>query len=377
MTRLRVLLPALALILTVAASAAACGSSSSSSESVTGGKMKVASIASATGNGAPYGVTQQNGTVLAVNELAEGSIDLLTYDDLSDPQAGAEVMKKALAAGASIVLGPTLTPVAISADPLAQSAGVPVLGVTNATLDLSSIGDMVWRVSLSENAMVSASVAYASTNSLKGASKTAVLIWEPGDGYSAGSADSFRAAAKANGITITGEQRYVDGSSSVESIVAAATASSPGALFFALRSAVADDFLAATASSTAVRVGGNGFNSAAVITSAGSSANGLIVSGSWNINSSNPQSKAFIENYTKANGVAPDSFAAQGYAAIQVVLAAMKQAKSTSPTAISAALGKIGIVATVLGPFGYDANREPTYPAVVQIVQGGAFTLAS
>ncbi len=372
MTRLRVLLPALALTLAVAVGAVACSSSSG-----TKGSMNVASIASSTGSAAPYGVAQQNGTVLAVDELGKGSIALLTFDDLSDPQAGADVMKKALAAGASIVLGPTLTPVAVAADPLAQSAGVPILGVTNAALDMASIGNMVWRVSLSENAMVSASVAYASANSLKGTAKTAVLIWEPGDGYSVGSAEAFRAAAKANGITITSEQQYVDGATSVASISQAALASSPTAIFFALRSAVADDFLVDTASTKAVRVGGNGFNSAAVITSSGAAANGLIVSGSWNINSPNAESQAFVASYTKVNGVAPDSFAAQGYAAIQVVLAAMKKAKTTGPADIQIALGKIGTVPTVLGPFGYDANQEPTYPAVIQIVQGGVFTLAS
>lgn len=336
--------------------------------------MIVASIASSTGSGAPYGVTQQNGTVLAVDELADGSISLRTYDDLSDAQGGTEAMKKALAAGASVVLGPTLSPVAVAADPLAQAAGVPVLGVTNAVLDMASIGDVVWRVSLSENAMVSASVKYASS---KKSVKTATLIWEPADGYSAGSAESFRAAAKANGITITSEQKYVDGSTSVDAVAGAALAGSPDAVFFALRSAVADDFLVATASTKAVRVGGNGFNSAAVVASSGAGADGLIVSGSWNINSPNKMSQSFVSSYTKANNAAPDSFAAQGYAAIQVVLAAMKKAKTTKPADIQAALAKIGTVETVLGPFGYDADHEPTYPAAVQIVQNGAFTLTS
>ena len=369
MRRFRVVLPALALTLTVVA--VACSSSSATS---TKGSMGVASIASSTGSAAAYGVTQQNGTVLAVNELANGSINLRTYDDLSDAQAGTDAMKKAIADGASIVLGPTLSPVAVSADPVAQAAGVPVLGVTNAVLDMASIGNVVWRVSLSENAMVSASVKYAAS---KKSVKNAVLIWEPSDGYSVGSAESFRAAAKATGIDITSEQKYTEGSTSVESIAASATSGSPDAIFFALRSAVADDFLVATGSSKIVRVGGNGFNSAAVIASSGVAADGLIVSGSWNINSTNSQSKSFVESYTTANNVAPDSFAAQGYAAIQVVLAAMKHAKTTKAADIQAALSKIGTVQTVLGPFGYDAKHEPTYPAAVQIVQGGAFTLAS
>ena len=307
-------------------------------------------------------------------ELGNGLVDLRTYDDRSDAAGGIEAMREAIGAGASVVLGPTLSPVAASADPIAQAAGVPVLGVTNATLDMGAIGDLIWRVSLSEDAMVSDSVAYVAQNRLTG-SKNAVLIWEPADGYSMGSAESFRAAARDNGITITSEQTYVEGSTTVASVASAALATAPDAVFMALRSTIAGGFLEATASTKAVRVGGNGFNSASVLGSAGAAASGLIVSGSWNVNSSNPESKGFVESYTKKYGAAPDAFAAQGYAAVQVLLAAMKKAQSSDPDAIQVALGQIGSVDTVLGRFGFDAEHEPTYPAAVQEVIGGQFTL--
>jgi branched-chain amino acid transport system substrate-binding protein len=366
--RVLLLIPALALTLL----AAACGSSTSTTAKTE--PVVVASIASGTGSASSYGISQQNGTALAVVELGSGLIDLRTYDDRSDTAGGTEAMRAAIDTGASVVLGPTLSPVAASADPIAQAAGIPVLGVTNATLDIGAIGDLIWRVSLSENAMVSASVTYVAQNKLTN-SKNAVLIWEPADGYSTGSAESFRAAARANGITITAEQKYVDGSTAVGSIASAALATSPDVVFMALRSTIAGDFLKATASTSAVRVGGNGFNSASVLASAGAAASGLIVSGSWNINSSNSQSKGFVESYTKAHGVAPDAFAAQGYAAIQVLLAAIKLSQSTDPVAIQAALARIGSVDTLLGRFGFDADHEPTYSAAVQLVIGGEFTL--
>ncbi|CAB4622892.1 unannotated protein [freshwater metagenome] len=366
--RILLAIPAVALALLVAA----CGSSTSATAKSE--PVVVASIASSTGSASSYGLAQQKGTALAVAELGNGLVDLRTYDDLSTSAGGNEAMRAAIGAGASVVLGPTLSPVAASADLLAQAAGIPVLGVTNATLDMGAIGDRIWRVSLSEDAMVSDSVAYVAQNRLK-SSKNAVLIWESADGYSTGSAESFRAAARANGITITSEQNYVEGSTTVGSIAAAALATSPDVVFMALRSTIAGDFLVATASTTAVRIGGNGFNSASVLGKAGAAASGLIVSGSWNINSSNPQSKKFVESYTKANGVAPDAFAAQGYAAVQVLLAAMEKAQSGDPAAIQAALAEIGSVDTVLGRFSFDAEHEPTYPAAVQEVIGGEFTL--
>lgn len=331
----------------------------------------MASIASSTGTAGLYGDAQQNGTALAVDELGTNRIDLRAYDDLSTAKGGSDAMASALAAGAAVVLGPTLSPVASAADPAAQAAGVPVLGVTNATLDLVSIGDMVWRVSLSESAMVGASVKYVATAK---SVRSAVLIWEPADGYSTGSAAAFRAAAAADGIVITAEQVYVDGAS-VADVTNAALTGSPDAVFMALRSAVAADFLVASSSSGAVRVGGNGFNSAAVVSAAGVGAEGLIVSGSWNIGSSDPRSTAFVKSYTARYGSAPDAFAAQGYAAIQVLLAAMTEARTTTPSEMQAALGRLGQVPTVLGSFGYDSDHEPTYPAAVQVINGGIFTL--
>jgi branched-chain amino acid transport system substrate-binding protein len=366
--RVLLLVPVLALTLL----AAACGSSASTTAKTE--PVAIASIASGTGSASSYGISQQNGTALAVAELSNGLINLRAYDDRSDAAGGTEAMRAAIDAGASVILGPTLSPVAALADPIAQAAGIPVLGVTNATLDIGAIGDLIWRVSLSENAMVSASVTYVAQNKLKN-SKNAVLIWEPADGYSTGSAESFRAAARANGITITAEQKYVDGSTAVASIASAALATSPDVVFMALRSAIAGDFLVATAATKAVRVGGNGFNSASVVGAAGAAASDLIVSGSWNINSPNSQSKRFVESYTRAHGVAPDAFAAQGYGAIQVLLAAIKLSKSSEPVAIQAALAKIGSVDTVLGRFGFDADHEPTYSAAVQMVIGGEFTL--
>ena len=202
-----------------------------------------------------------------------------------------------------------------------------------------------------------------------------MLIWEPADGYSIGSRQAFVSAAEANGITITSELSYVDGSTSASSLAARAAASSPDLLLMALRSAVAADFLVATAGSPAQRIGGNGFNSMPVITKAGVAAEGLVVSGSWNLEEPIPMSRAFVDRYMADYGSMPDSFAAQGYAAVQVVLDAARLGGGTTPADIQRGLGLLGRssdgVPTVLGAFGFSPDREPTYPAVVQRVRAG------
>lgn len=362
--RLVVLLLALGL----AATAAACSSSVDAGDP----PIRLASIASATGNGAVYGISAQRGVQLAVEQLGSGRIDLRTFDDQSTSEGAMAAMNTAVDWRAEAVFAPTLSPLALSIAPMVNQNRIPTFGVTNATLDLSAAGDYVWRVSKSEADMVTASV-----DAVAKRGQTAVLIWEPSDGYSAGSRDAFVAAAAARGVTITSELTYVDGSTTPASLAAKAAASSPDLLFMALRSAIAADFLTATADSKAVRVGGNGFNAAAVISKAGTAADGLIVSGSWNVDEPVALSKNFIEDYTAAYGSAPDAFAAQGYAAVEVLLAAVRIAGGTESSKVQKGLAALGSrtnpVATVLGSFGYTPEREPTYPAVVQQVRSGNF----
>lgn len=365
--RTRFLAPLAALAVLALIGTACSSSASSASERPV---LRLASIASSGGSASAYGVNVQRGVKLAVELLGEGRVELRSWDDLSTNDGGTAAMRSALEWDATVVLMPTLSPVALAAAPLGTAARTPMLGVSNATIDLADAGDWFWRISKSETQMVTASVDAVATRG-----QTAVLLWEPADGYSQGSRAAFVAAAAERGVTITSELAYVDGSTTPASLAARAASSSPDLLFMALRSGVAADFLTATAGTSAVRVGGNGFNAMPVISKAGSAADGLIVAGSWNRDEPVAMSQLFIDRYTAAYGSVPDSFAAQGYGAVQVVLAAARNARTISPAGLQAGLAALGRttndVATVLGPFGFTAEREPTYAAVVQQVRTG------
>lgn len=353
-------------VLSLVAVASACSSSDASSAPT----IRLASIASSSGSGSAYGVNAQRGVKLAVELLGEGRIELRAWDDQSTSDGGSAAVRGAIDWDASAVLMPTLSPVALAAAPLGTAAKVPMLGVSNATIDLVAAGDWFWRVSKSESQMVAASV-----DAVARRGQNAVLIWEPADGYSVGSRQAFVEAAAANGVTITNELAYVEGSTTASALATRAEAFAPDLLFMALRSAVAADFLTATSGASAVRVGGNGFNAMPVITKAGAASDGLIVSGSWNADEPIPMSGAFIDRYLATYGTFPDSFAAQGYASVQVLLSAARRAGGVAPVDIQRGLGLLGRVTnpvpTVLGDFGFTVDREPTYPAVVQQVRAG------
>jgi len=352
---------------------------STDSATSTDGTLIIGSVASTTGSGAPYGTSQQAGTELAVALEAAGAgvpLRLVSDDDASTADGGSAAFNELISSGASAILGPTLSPVAAVTDPLAQAVGVPVLAVTNTTLDIDAIGDLVWRVTLSENAMIPQTVEAA--RDLRGV-RSAVLLEDGTDDYSRGAAAAFRNGADEAGVALLDDVTFDPATlddAGWRQLVAGAAGSGADALFLAARSdPAAQLLLAAQAESvTATLVGGNGFNAPDVLTAAGAAADGLLASASWNPAIDVPASKAFVAAYQTRFGTTPDAFAAQGYAGVQVLVAAVRAGGGTSRQAIAEGLRQLGEVETVLGTVRFE-SREAIYPAAVQEVRGGALGL--
>jgi branched-chain amino acid transport system substrate-binding protein len=123
-------------------------------------------------------------------------------------------------------------------------------------------------------------------------------------------------------------------------------------------------------------IGGNGFNSPALMRDAGKAAEGVVVGAAWHSSSSNPLSQAFIKAYQAKFNSPPDQFAAQAYAGLYIMAEAIKRA-GANPTrdGVRKALSEIRGLPTALGNFSFTANRDADHPPVVQIVRDGQFEL--
>jgi branched-chain amino acid transport system substrate-binding protein len=334
------------------------------------------SLASMTGSASPYGVAQARGASLAADHSRGGAVRvrLNLADDQSIDQMGTWQMVGFVGARVSAVLGPTLSGVAAAADPIAGAAGIPVLGVTNTTLDIAVAGPTFWRVSLSENRLIPASVAYA--NDTRGVT-TASLVSVTGDGYSEGAAQAFRQAAAAQGIRLLADVSMPMGSGEAARVIATAVAPAPQAIFFAARSREAVNLAVAAAGSQAVKVGGNGYNTPDVLGAAGSATDGFIVSASWNPGKRDRASRAFVRAYRAKYGDTPSAFAAQGYGGVQLLEAAAGAGSGAAPGQVLNGLRRLRSVPSVLGTMRFTPGvREAVYPATVQVVSGGRLLLA-
>lgn len=334
------------------------------------------SLASITGSASPYGVPQARGASLAASRSRSGPVRVRLHlaDDQGTNQMGTNQMIAFTGARVGAVLGPTLSGVAAAADPIAGAAGIPVLGVTNTTLDMAAAGPTFWRVSLSENRLIPASVAYA--DDTRGIT-TASLVWVTGDGYADGAAAAFRSAAAAQGIRLLADVSMPTGSSGAAGVIAQAVAPGPQALFFAARSRDAVNLAQAATGFAGVKVGSNGYNTPDVLGAAGSSTDGFIVSASWNPGKRDPASRAFVRAYRTRYGSTPDAFAAQGHGGVQLLEAAATAGRGGAPDRVLAGLRRLRAVPSVLGTMRFTPGvREAVYPATVQVVQGGRLLLA-
>lgn len=334
------------------------------------------SLASMTGSASAYGVSQARGASLAAAGTRGTPVRVRLHlaDDQSANQMAIYQMTGFVGARVSAVLGPTLSGVAAAADPIAGAAGIPVLGVTNTTLDLAAAGPTFWRVSLSENRLIPASVAYA--NDQRNIT-TASLVSVTGDGYSEGAATAFRAAAAQQGIRLLADVSMPAGSGRAAQVIAQAVAPGPQALFFAARSADAVNLAVAAAGASQMKVGGNGYNTPDVLQAAGSATDGFIVSASWNPNKRDAASRDFVRDYRAKYRSIPDAFAAQGYGGVQLLAAAAAAGRGGAPDRVLAGLRRVRAVPSVLGTMRFTPGvREAVYPATVQVVRGGRLLLA-
>jgi branched-chain amino acid transport system substrate-binding protein len=353
-----------------------CATPSSLPETVNLGAVLALSDAAAV-----YGLPQRQAIELAVSEinasgyLGEGVTLTVTFEDGPTPEGAVAAMTKLVVEdGVVAVLGPTLSGHAFAADPVAQENGTVVLGVSNTANGITEMGDFVFRNSLPESAVIPGTIAGAVET--YGITKVAVLYGDDND-FTISGYNVFIEALDANGVEVLGEETFAGGDVDFSAQLTNLIALNPDAIVV---SALAPEGIqiitqARTLGYTGRIIGGNGFNSPAVITGAGDDSEGLVVGAAWNIASPNALSVQFIENYQAEYESLPDQFAVQAYTGAWLLATAIRCADSVDRTAVRDSLAGIQDFDSPLGLFSFDENRNPVHEPVVQVVEDGVFAV--
>jgi branched-chain amino acid transport system substrate-binding protein len=353
-----------------------------------GGTLTVGFAFITSGDNAVYGNSQRAAAELAIEEInAAGDgpqIKGIFEDTAGKPDQAITVFQKFINTDqVQVIMGPTLSNEAKSSDPVAQSAGVPVLAVSNTAGGITEMGDYIFRDSLAEFQVIPETVKQAKEKLNIG---KVSLLYASDDAFSKSGADVFRTELQKNNIQVLSEQTFATADTDYRTQLTQIKGENPDAIVVSALANPAQTILQQARRDVGIDpkvhiIGGNGFNSPAVVKAAGDTAEGLVVGAAWNLNATDELSKKFIQDYNNKNGKNPDQFAAQAYAGVYILHDAAKRANlegksvADARTAIRDALKSTDAVPTVLGPFSFTDKRDANHPPVVQIVKDGNFDL--
>lgn len=360
--------PALLLTLLAFALSVACSGGGGEDET-TPLVLKLGVVQSATGAAGIYGKTANQGIELAIKQHEDAGlqIEYTLVDDKSTVEGGNAAFTSLVGQKVNAIIGPTLSGVALESMKISQQAGIPTLGATTTGAGITAIGDQIFRTALAEDTVVPPVLVYAASQS---AIKQAVLIFDSTDAFSTSSAAAMKKGVQA-----------INGSIAVE--IDISTQKDVVAALGGLQGAQVDAFLVTPLINQAgpiVRairgagfkqtiIGGNSFNTLDMVAASEGAVNGAYVGASWNPGVSTPASKKFVDDYTKAYGSAPDLYAAQGYAAVEVLVAAARKAGSVETAALRTAVASTKDLDTIFGKISISSGRDAQYTPVVQQFQ--------
>lgn len=342
--------------------------------------LKWTAIFDASGPAGAYGTSQKNALELAQADLASGKINtggqkvtVDVEDSATSPAQVINIMQSAFGNSVSFIIGPTLSSEAFKADPLSVKAGVPVLGVSNTANGIPEMGPCVFRDSLSE-AQIVPDVIVAAKKAWH--IKTAAIIYGDDDQFTKADYTIFNADLQKAGVKVVDVETFHKGDVDFKAQLTKIKQAKPDAVVYGALYVEGAKLLtqAREVGLKAHEIGGNGFNSPQIITLAGPAAQSVIVGAAWYPGAETAGNAAFVKNYTAKYGKAPDQFAAQSYAGVQIAAAAVAKSHPSDAAGMCTALKDLGAVNTVIGPFKFAASRDADAHGFIVQIKGDRFT---
>ena len=367
--------PALAL-LAVAALVAPSGAASKGPAA--GKSVHVGVIADVTGGAGVYGTPQKNAYELANEDIKSGKIDAgganLTFDvqdAATDPAQVTNLMQKFTTDGSTpIVLGPTLSGEAFKAFPIAVKANFPVMGTSTTAEGVTAMGPTVYRDALAESQVIPTTVRRTHD---KWHYKSAAIIYGDDNAFTKTDGDIFARELKAAGADVVDTETFHIKDTDFQPALTRIESKHPdviaiGALFPEATKIIQQ---AGKLGIKTHMIGGNGLNSPEMYGVAGPAAQGTVVGAAWYSGAKYASNVAFVKSYTAKFGKGPDQFAAQSYAGAQIVAYLVAHGATTKDEMING-LKNVHVIQTVLGPIGFDSNRDvKSSPVILSIVKNG------
>ncbi|HWH81141.1 MAG TPA: ABC transporter substrate-binding protein [Burkholderiaceae bacterium] len=356
--------------------------------------IKIGAAEALSGPAGQYGQSIKNGFQLAADEInaaggVKGSKLLLQFEDEAGKKEQAiDVFKKLIFQDKVLMLfGPTLSNSAQAADPIAQAAKIVVFGTSNTADGITSIGDHVFRNSVTEADVLPETLRVA----IKHANiKKVAVLYGNDDVFTKSGYDAFKKALETLNVPVTTTETFAKGDVDFKAQLTKIKAS--GADAIVLSALIAEGApIMVQARQLGIElpvIGGNGMNSVKIFDLAKDKSDKLWVGSPWALGNQTKENQHFVVAYTQKYKAAPDQFGAQAYDALNIVATALGKIKlsgnleadrkalrdalpSVTHTGATGAF-KFRQAMTKDGkPAGYDAQQA----AIVSVTKGGKYSI--
>ena len=349
---------------------AGCGDSASKD-------IKIGMVYELTGNTASYGTSAANGAKLAFKAInADGGvlgkqIQLAIADNKGEPSESANAMTKVITQDKVVAItGVTVSSCGIAASAVAEDNKIPFVAAAavnpKVTVDdrTGKVKNYTFRACFIDSFQGIVGVNFA-VNSLK--AKNVAIMTDNASDYSKGLVNIFREAFVKKGGKIVAQEAYLQKDQDYKSILTKIKAQTPDLIYIpGYYEDVGKVIKQAREMGITIPIlGADAWDSPVLVELAGPQAlNNTFFTNFYSVEDKNPTSNSFVEAYKKEYGNIPDSMAAMGYDAANLLVDAIKRAGSTESAKIREALAATKNFKSVSG----DMSLNETHDAVRGVV---------
>src|SRR5690349_502249 len=263
-------------------------------------QIKIGVAEALTGNASQYGVAIRKGFELAAGEIASSGgvngqkLELVIEDEQGKKEEAINAFKKLIFQDKVVMLfGPTLSNSAQAADPIAQAAGIVVFGTSNTADGITSIGDFVFRNSVTEADVLPTTLKTAAAKA--GIKKVAVLYGND-DVFTKSGYDNFKKALDDLKLPVTTTETFAKGDVDFKAQLTKIKATAPDAIVLSALIAEGAPIMvqARQLGLNLPFIGGNGMNSVKIFDLANEKSDNLWVGSPWALGSQTKENQHFV-----------------------------------------------------------------------------------
>ncbi len=275
----------------------------------------------------------------------------------------------------SAIAGPNRSSYAVVVGEIAQTHAIPMMATSATNPSVTAAGDFVFMAAFTDDFQGKVMAQFAMQDL---EAKTAAVLTHEGEVYSEGLSQTFIDNFTAHGGAIVANEFYTAGTTDFTAQLTAIAQAVPDVVFstgyipeipLAIRQATEEFGI------TATFMGGDSWDNAALIATAGMAVDGSFFSSGFSAEAEpgdlGEVAYQFVTAYTAMFDEVPDGGAAGGYDALRLVVLAMRRADDLTPTMIRDQIAATENYSGATFISGYDENRHTSKSVVIKRIVNG------